>query len=129
MVRFGKNGTDATSACIRLSRRHRARAGRGLRLPRLAGLVHRLHHPPPGCLSARAHPSLRLQRSGPLKAQLEAHPGEFAADPGTHERRPARPDFLPGLRQLCDEHGAPLIFDETITGFRFPSAAPRPCSG
>jgi glutamate-1-semialdehyde 2,1-aminomutase len=27
-------------------------------------------------------------------------------------------DFLPGLRRLCDEHGAILIFDEVITGFR-----------
>jgi glutamate-1-semialdehyde 2,1-aminomutase len=28
------------------------------------------------------------------------------------------PDFLNGLRRLCDEHGALLIFDEVITGFR-----------
>ena len=26
--------------------------------------------------------------------------------------------FLPGLRRLCDEHGALLIFDEVMTGFR-----------
>jgi glutamate-1-semialdehyde 2,1-aminomutase len=29
-----------------------------------------------------------------------------------------QPDFLPGLRQLCDKHGSLLIFDEVITGFR-----------
>ncbi len=28
------------------------------------------------------------------------------------------PDFLPGLRSLCDRHGSVLIFDEVITGFR-----------
>ena len=28
------------------------------------------------------------------------------------------PDFLPGLRGLCDSHGALLIFDEVMTGFR-----------
>ncbi len=28
------------------------------------------------------------------------------------------PDFLPGLRKLCDQYGALLIFDEVITGFR-----------
>lgn len=27
-------------------------------------------------------------------------------------------DFLPGLRSLCDQYGALLIFDEVITGFR-----------
>src|SRR5919204_2052223 len=29
-----------------------------------------------------------------------------------------RPGFLEGLRELCDRHGALLIFDEVITGFR-----------
>lgn len=29
-----------------------------------------------------------------------------------------QPDFLPGLRRLCDRHGSLLIFDEVITGFR-----------
>ena len=29
-----------------------------------------------------------------------------------------RPEFLPGLRELCDRHGALLIFDEVMTGFR-----------
>ena len=33
-----------------------------------------------------------------------------------------RPAYLPLLRALCDEHGALLIFDEVITGFR---VAPR----
>ena len=28
------------------------------------------------------------------------------------------PGFLAGLRALCDAHGALLIFDEVITGFR-----------
>ncbi len=31
---------------------------------------------------------------------------------------PPQPGFLQGLRDLCDEHGALLYFDETITGFR-----------
>ena len=30
-----------------------------------------------------------------------------------------RPEFLKGLRALCDQHGALLIFDEVISGFRF----------
>jgi glutamate-1-semialdehyde 2,1-aminomutase len=31
---------------------------------------------------------------------------------------PPAPGFLQGLRALCDRHGALLIFDEVITGFR-----------
>lgn len=31
---------------------------------------------------------------------------------------PPEPGFLQGLRRLCDQHGALLYFDETITGFR-----------
>lgn len=31
---------------------------------------------------------------------------------------PPKPGFLEGLRSLCDQYGALLIFDEVITGFR-----------
>ncbi|HEX6100026.1 MAG TPA: glutamate-1-semialdehyde 2,1-aminomutase [Thermoanaerobaculia bacterium] len=31
---------------------------------------------------------------------------------------PPQPGFLQGLRELCDEHGALLILDEVMTGFR-----------
>lgn len=31
---------------------------------------------------------------------------------------PPEPGFLQGLREVCDEHGAVLIFDEVMTGFR-----------
>ncbi|MBI5695454.1 MAG: glutamate-1-semialdehyde 2,1-aminomutase [Nitrospirae bacterium] len=31
---------------------------------------------------------------------------------------PPLPEFLPGLRKLCDKHGALLILDEVMTGFR-----------
>ncbi|EPU1979719.1 aminotransferase class III-fold pyridoxal phosphate-dependent enzyme [Escherichia coli] len=122
MVRFGKNGTDATSACIRLSR---AVTGR----ERVAvcgyhgwqdwyiGSTTR-HLGVPECVRELTH-RFDYNDLDSLKAQLGAHPGEFAAvilEP-MNVTWPT-PDFLPGLRQLCDEHGALLIFDETITGFR-----------
>jgi glutamate-1-semialdehyde 2,1-aminomutase len=31
---------------------------------------------------------------------------------------PPLPEFLPGLRKLCDQYGLLLIFDEVMTGFR-----------
>jgi glutamate-1-semialdehyde 2,1-aminomutase len=38
--------------------------------------------------------------------------------PGNMGLVPPRPGYLQTLRALCDEHGALLIFDEVITGFR-----------
>ncbi|MGL4753989.1 MAG: aminotransferase class III-fold pyridoxal phosphate-dependent enzyme, partial [Aeromonadaceae bacterium] len=122
MVRFGKNGTDATSACIRLSR---AVTGR----ERVAvcgyhgwqdwyiGSTTR-HLGVPECVRELTH-RFDYNDLASLQRLLEAHPGEFAAvilEP-MNVAWPT-PDFLPGLRQLCDEHGTLLIFDETITGFR-----------
>jgi glutamate-1-semialdehyde 2,1-aminomutase len=58
-----------------------------------------------------------------VRATFAAHEGEIAAlivEPVAHNAPtilPA-PGFLDGLRGICDEHGALLIFDEVITGFR-----------
>ena len=57
------------------------------------------------------------------QALLEQNPGQVAAvivEPVAANMGvvgPA-PGFLEGLRALCDKHGALLIFDEVITGFR-----------
>lgn len=122
MVRFGKNGTDATSACVRLSR---AITGR----ERIAvcgyhgwqdwyiGSTTR-HLGVPECVRELTH-RFDYNDLGSLQALFTAHPGEFAAvilEPMNVTWPTA--EFLPGLRQLCDEQGALLIFDETITGFR-----------
>ncbi len=44
----------------------------------------------------------------------------FAVEPiaGNMGVVPPTPDYLKGLRALCDEHGALLLFDEVMTGFR-----------
>jgi glutamate-1-semialdehyde 2,1-aminomutase len=54
---------------------------------------------------------------------FDAHPGEIAAvvvEPvaGNMGVVLPAPGFLAGLRELCTRHGALLIFDEVITGFR-----------
>ncbi|MCD7928261.1 MAG: glutamate-1-semialdehyde 2,1-aminomutase [Oscillospiraceae bacterium] len=58
-----------------------------------------------------------------VRALLQANPGQVAAvivEPVAANMGvvPPAPGFLQGLRQLCDEHGTLLIFDEVITGFR-----------
>lgn len=58
-----------------------------------------------------------------VKSLLEQHKGEVAAiiiEPvaGNMGCIVPEPGFLEGLRSLCDEHGALLIFDEVMTGFR-----------
>ncbi len=40
-----------------------------------------------------------------------------------------KPGFLERLRELCDEYGALLIFDEVITGFRLSSGGAQKYSG
>lgn len=58
-----------------------------------------------------------------VKCLLDANPDQIAAiivEPVAANMGviPPLPDFLPGLRQLCDQYGVLLIFDEVITGFR-----------
>ena len=58
-----------------------------------------------------------------VRALFDAHPDEFAAiivEPvaGNIGVVTPAPGFLEGLRSLCDERGAILIFDEVMTGFR-----------
>ena len=58
-----------------------------------------------------------------VRAQMNAHPGEIAGifvEPvaGNMGLVPPTPGFLEGLRELCDQSGALLVFDEVMTGFR-----------
>ncbi len=122
-VRFGKNGTDATTAAVRLARAFTGRdriaatgyhgwqdwyIGATVRdkgVPRAVGeLTHRF---PYNDLDA-------------LKAIFDAHPGEVAAvimEPMTAAE--PRDGYLDEVRELAHGHGALFIFDEIITGFRF----------
>ena len=58
-----------------------------------------------------------------VERTLARHRGQVAAiilEPVAHNMGCVlpHPEFLPGLRDLCTTHGAVLIFDEVITGFR-----------
>ena len=60
---------------------------------------------------------------GAVRALFDARGGDIAAvivEPvaGNMGVVPPAPGFLEGLRELCTRHGAVLIFDEVITGFR-----------
>lgn len=60
---------------------------------------------------------------GAAARTLAEHPAQVAAvivEPvaGNMGCIPPQPGFLEGLRRLCDEDGALLIFDEVMTGFR-----------
>jgi glutamate-1-semialdehyde 2,1-aminomutase len=55
-----------------------------------------------------------------LRQVFNAHPAQIAAVFLEPERtEPPQPGFLEGVRALCDEHRAVLVFDEMITGFRW----------
>jgi len=58
-----------------------------------------------------------------VRALFEQYPDEIACvavEPvaGNMNCIPPVPGFLEGLRTLCDEYGAALLFDEVMTGFR-----------
>jgi glutamate-1-semialdehyde 2,1-aminomutase/spore coat polysaccharide biosynthesis protein SpsF len=122
-VRFGKNGSDATSAAVRLARAHTGR-------DRVAicgyhgwhdwyiGTTSR-HAGIPATVRALSH-SFPYNDIDAAEALFEAHPGEFACIVMEPANAVAPgPGYLAALKELAHRHGALLVFDEIITGFRF----------
>ena len=137
MVRFVNSGTEATMSALRLARAYTGRnkiikfegcyhghadmllvqAGSGvatLGLPDSPGV-------PPGAVRDTL---VAPYNDLPAVSELfEAYEGQVAAvivEPVAGNMGVVLPaeDFLPGLRRLCTQHGALLIFDEVMTGFR-----------
>ncbi len=122
-VRFGKNGSDATSGAVRAAR---ALTGRERiaccgyhgwqdwyigSTTRNAGV--------PEAVRALTHP-FQYNNLESLRSLMEEHPGEFAAvimEPVNF--LPPAPGFLASVKELTHGHGALLIFDEICTGFHF----------
>ena len=137
MVRMVNSGTEAVMSALRLAR---GATGRD-KLIKFEGC----YHGHSDCMLVNAgssalaggHPSssgvpvgaardtltAQFNDLSSVQALLEANRGEVAAvivEPVAANMGvvgPA-PGFLLGLRELCDQHGALLIFDEVITGFR-----------
>jgi glutamate-1-semialdehyde aminotransferase/spore coat polysaccharide biosynthesis protein SpsF (cytidylyltransferase family) len=123
MVRFGKNGSDATSGAVRAARAFTGRE-------RIAccgyhgwqdwyiGSTTR-HAGVPASVRGLTHPFV-YNDLGTLEKLLRGHLGEFAAvilEP-VNFVEPA-PGFLEDAKRLAHEHGALLIFDEICSGFHF----------
>jgi glutamate-1-semialdehyde 2,1-aminomutase len=137
MVRFVNSGTEATMSAIRLARAFTRRDkiikfagcyhGHGDMLLVKAGSgVATLGLPDsPGVPAGAAQDTLIAAYNDLESAQalLEANPGQVAAvivEPvaGNMGVVPPADGFLAGLRQMTQEAGALLIFDEVMTGFR-----------
>ncbi len=123
MVRFGKNGSDATSGAIRLARAHTGRdrvavCGYHGWQDWYIGSTSRNRGVPKATRDlTHAFP---YNDSEALRELLERYPGEFAAvilEP-MNVVEPAT-GFLERIKELAHAHGALLVFDETITGFRY----------
>lgn len=123
MVRYGKNGSDATTAAIRLAR---AFTGRD---KVVVGGYHGWHdwyigstsrnRGVPAAVSALTF-RFEYNNIESLAALFRQHPGEIAAVimEAMNVEWP-KPGFLEDVRELTRKNGALLIFDEIITGFRF----------
>ncbi len=137
MVRLVNSGTEATMSALRLAR---AATGRNLML-KFNGCYHGhgdsflvkagsgmlTHGAPdsPGVPSALAEMTLvaeynNLESVRAIFADKGAEIACIFVEPvaGNMGCILPKPGFLEGLRELCDEHGALLIFDEVMTGFR-----------
>ncbi len=132
-VFFTNSGAEAIEAALKLARRHTGRLralaflgafhgrtygamslswSKPLQRRGFAPLVPEIHHARYGDLE---------KACGALASQLVCPPDELAAifvEPIQGEGGYIVPgdDFLPGLRQICDEHGALLVLDEVQTG-------------
>ena len=123
MVRFGKNGSDATSGAVRAARALTGRdsiaccgyhgwqdwfIGSTTRNAGVPEAVRQLTH------------TFVYNDPGSLQKLLSGHPGEFAAvimEPVNFW--PPEVGFLQAVKDLAHKHGALLIFDEICCGFHF----------
>ncbi len=137
MVRMVSSGTEATMSALRLARGYTGRD----KIVKFEGCYHghsdsllvkagsgmlTLGEPSsPGVPAALAELTLTLEYNNidQVKETFAKIGHEIACiivEPvaGNMNCIPPLPGFLEGLREVCDEHGSVLIFDEVMTGFR-----------
>ena len=123
MVRFAKNGTDATSAAIRLARAYTGRdhvifCGYHGWQDWFVGATTK-NKGVPQAVSMLTH-KFNYNDLESLTNLFSAFPNQIAAvilEPmnSTYPKQ----GFLEGVRELTQKNGSILIFDEVVTGFRF----------
>jgi glutamate-1-semialdehyde 2,1-aminomutase len=127
MVKFAKNGSDVTTAAIKL-----ARAATGRDLVAICGTQPffsvddwfiATSQMKAGIPSVYAAMTVKFDYNDlpSIHALFDAYPDQIAAvilEAATATDEPA-PGFLEGLRSVTEERGAVLIFDEMITGMRW----------
>lgn len=123
MVRFGKNGSDATAGAVRVARAYTGRdrvavcGYHGWQDWYIGSTARR--RGVPKATQDLTH-TFAYNDADSLSTLLAAHPGEFAAvvlEPMNVTYPKA--GFLEAVKVAAHEHGALLVFDETITGFRY----------
>ena len=126
MVKFGLNGSDTTTAAIRLARAYTSRDMVAIcrQHPFFSTDDWFIVTTPMSAGIPKSVEPLTVQFSyndlADLARVFEEYPGQIAAvilEAETVE--PPAEGYFAGLRRLCDAHGAVLILDEMITGFRW----------
>jgi len=126
MVKFSKDGSDATSAAIRLARAHTGRKYIAICADHPFFSVDDWFI---GSTAMNAGIPVEIQNLtlkfhyddiDSVRSLFEAHPDQIAAvilEPAKYDD--PKDNFLHRLRDLCHEKGALFILDEMITGFRW----------
>ena len=126
MVKFAKNGSDVTTAAVKLAR---AYTGRDL-------VAICAEHPffsvddwfigamemPAGVPKAIRDLTVKFHYNDieSVQSLFDQYPGQIACLVMEPERlEPPVNNFLRETQRLCQDHGAVFIFDEIITGFRY----------
>ncbi|MGV6816469.1 MAG: glutamate-1-semialdehyde 2,1-aminomutase [Thiotrichales bacterium] len=126
MVKFAKNGSDATTAAVKLARAYTGRDKVGVCQDHPFFSVDdwfigttRINAGIPKAITA-LNASFKYNDLESVDALFQQNPGEIACLILEAERdRPPAPGYLQGLKDRCEAEGALLIFDEIVTGFRW----------